>query len=504
MKAAGIGSIGGKPTTASAKKIQSNFMKQFRKKDKNKGSTYDEIALPSEEEVDKKVKGLGAPDKPDDDKQDQSPIERIKGTLDSVSQMMGLGKPEKPKQPVYTPQNVYDTAAFRARASSRNPIDIDAQNRRINAALDFENRTRMYSFPVGGTYDEIKKQKGADERSQKKMAEAINATIEQLYAANDPARQFYQSGVPMEQRLFAPELGYDEIALPSEATIDKKIKGLGARPEVTVTELDYTVKQGDTVSEIAQKFGTTVEEILKANKDIEDKDVIKTGQEITIPNTSPRTQQELEDTDGINSIDFNDELLDELVDLEGRGGDFLSSTPTYDLGITESKANEYNLDPDDYTTFGDFAKDFTKKYVDEKYIDNKDIFKTVDKENHTALMSYLWNAGSFGPRQTTALEDNDMREFVAEMKDAIGSEGFSSSGLSARRAKEANMIGENLDDWNPIVKVVITGTRANPTYTWQDAAGNTVEEYTTTRPLHPQNVPDKPNATDVLNEEIEL
>jgi hypothetical protein len=72
------------------------------------------------------------------------------------------------------------------------------------------------------------------------MAESINATIEQLYAANDPARQFYQSGVPMEQRLFAPELGYDEIALPSEATVDKKIKGLGARPEVTVTELDAT------------------------------------------------------------------------------------------------------------------------------------------------------------------------------------------------------------------------------------------------------------------------
>ena len=76
---------------------------------------------------------------------------------------------------------------------------------------------------------------------------------------------------------------YDEIALPSEATIDKKIKGLGARPEVTVTELDYTVQQGDTVSEIAQQFGTTVEEILKLNKDIEDKDVIKTGQEIKLP-----------------------------------------------------------------------------------------------------------------------------------------------------------------------------------------------------------------------------
>ena len=56
----------------------------------------------------------------------------------------------------------------------------------------------------------------------------------------DPDAQFYQSGVSMEDREFEPELGYDEIALPSEATVDKKIKGLGARPEVTVTELDAT------------------------------------------------------------------------------------------------------------------------------------------------------------------------------------------------------------------------------------------------------------------------
>ncbi len=54
----------------------------------------------------------------------------------------------------------------------------------------------------------------------------------------DPDAQFYQSGVSMEDRKFEPELGYDEIALPSEATVDKKIKGLGAIPEVTVTELD--------------------------------------------------------------------------------------------------------------------------------------------------------------------------------------------------------------------------------------------------------------------------
>ena len=236
MGSAGIGGLGGKPTTTAAQKIQDNFREQTQK---DSGSTYDEIALPTEAEVDKGIKkGLGSPDKSDDDNKDQTPLSRIKSTFDSVSEMMGLGKPEKPKRAAYTPEKIYSTAAFRAR--SNDPIDLDAQNRRINAAVDFGNRAPMAYLPVGGTYDEITKQRGADERSQQKMAESINATIEQLYAANDPARQFYQSGVPMDQRIFEPELGYDEIALPSEATVDKKIKGLGARPDVTVTELDAT------------------------------------------------------------------------------------------------------------------------------------------------------------------------------------------------------------------------------------------------------------------------
>lgn len=282
MRSVGIGGIGGKTTTSSAKKIQDRFREQTQK-DNRKGSTYDEIVLPSEEKVDKKIKGLGAPTFGPDKDDDQSPIERIKTTLNSVSEMMGLGKPERPKQVVYTPQNVYDTAAFRARASSRNPIDFDAQQRRFDAALDFENRTPMYSFPVGGTYDEMKKQKGADERNQKQMAESINATIEQLYAANDPARQFYQSGVPMEQRIFEPELGYDEITLPAGATIDKKIAGLGEKKK------EYTVKSGDTLSEIAQKNNTTVEELVRINN-IEDKNIINVGQKIKLEDYVPEVE----------------------------------------------------------------------------------------------------------------------------------------------------------------------------------------------------------------------
>ena len=314
----------------------------------------------------------------------------------------------------------------------------------------------------------------------------------------------------------APTMEQPEMPDTFRDSIQKAVaSALVQRPDTK----EYTIKAGDTLSEIAEREGTTVKALADMNDIPEsDVDMIRAGETLKIPakkeiRASTRGQGLMSpdidyDTDlpafGINSREFNDDLLEELVDLEGRGGDFLSSTPTYDLGITEQKANEYDLDPDDYETFGDFAKDFTREYVDEKYEENKSIFSKVNSENHKALMSYLWNLGSFGRKQKAALKKNDMREFIAEMKDAIGSEGFSSSGLSARRAKEANLIGENLDSWNPITKVTITGTRKNPTFTWEDADGNIVEQYSTTRKLHPANVPSKPKNNDVLNEEIIL
>ena len=107
-------------------------------------------------------------------------------------------------------------------------------------------------------------------------------------------------------------------------------------------------------------------------------------------------------------------------------------------------------------------------------------------------------------QEKEALKQNDMNEFISELRDAIHTQGKSSSGLSMRRAKEANMIGENLDDWTPIHKVVVSGTRANPTFEWQTEAGEVVETYTSDRSLHSGNITDKPNQTDTLNEEIIL
>lgn len=194
-------------------------------------------------------------------------------------------------------------------------------------------------------------------------------------------------------------------------------------------------------------------------------------------------------TFGVGSRKFNSSVVDEMVSLEGMGGDDLSATPTYSYGITKEKADEYNLVPSNFKTMREFADAFADKYIEEKYEANKSIFENVDKEFHKPLMSYLWNAGSFGRKQRAALskKNPDVREFIKEMRDAIHSEGFASSGLSARRAKEANLLGEGLADWEDIVKVEVSGTKEKPVFKWVTASGDVVEEFASGKNLHPNN-----------------
>jgi len=57
---------------------------------------------------------------------------------------------------------------------------------------------------------------------------------------------------------------------------------MGSRPENT-----YIVKKGDTLWDIAQRFGVSLEELLKANPQIKNPDLIYPGQEIRIPLPEP-------------------------------------------------------------------------------------------------------------------------------------------------------------------------------------------------------------------------
>lgn len=54
----------------------------------------------------------------------------------------------------------------------------------------------------------------------------------------------------------------------------------------------YTVKQGDTLSEIALNNGTTIQDILNLNQSITNPNVISVGEQITLPSGQPVQQEQ--------------------------------------------------------------------------------------------------------------------------------------------------------------------------------------------------------------------
>lgn len=190
---------------------------------------------------------------------------------------------------------------------------------------------------------------------------------------------------------------------------------------------------------------------------------------------------------GVTSPTFINDFIKDLLPLEGARGDRQSSTKTFELGITEETAKQFGLNREDYTDGQEFVQDFTKLYVDKMYKENKKLFDKTDPKFHIPMMSLLWNTETFYGKQKAALNKGNMREYIKELSDTIVTEGYLSGGLSARRAKEANLIGENLEGWVPIEKVVVTGTRERPVFVWIDEEGNVVEQFDKGKsPLHPR------------------
>ena len=305
MRSAGIGGLGGRATTSSAQRIQDSF-RDMRESSRTSGSTYDVVP---------QVFRQPTPPPPEE----KSTLEGIKEKAVSLFNLFGGDEP-KEKETNYG--NVYKGPMFRGPITpgaietrirdavdyskappiyyggipnegnmrydvvppaSANPnLQINAQKTAINNIIKrLAPNSKEYKIKRGDTLSEIAQREGLKVSDLVKINKIkdkhhivegetliIPASQEvikvmDLVDSVDPDAQFYQSGVPMEQRIFEPELGYDEITLPSGATIDKKIAGLGAIPEVTVTELDDdyvaaedTTRTSDTPSAPTPDYAT--------------------------------------------------------------------------------------------------------------------------------------------------------------------------------------------------------------------------------------------------------
>tara|TARA_B100000513_G_scaffold75296_1_gene30405 strand:- start:10 stop:1386 length:1377 start_codon:yes stop_codon:yes gene_type:complete len=232
MKAAGIGGLSGKPTTSAAKSIQDRFREQTQK---DSGSTYDEIALPSEKKIDQKISGLGGKKPTKDDRNLDQKI--FDGMMYYGAKFLGLDKPD-PRD-----DDMFILDAYNSDPMFVIPDPIPVTESGINT----------------GTYDFIDMSKLASGPSQPKTQPNMD-TAPQIGDVDDTPVT-----TPKVPSLMTPPT----------------MEGVPNIPDETKTA-DYTIQSGDTLSQIAKATGSTVKELMAINN-IKNKNKIFAGADIKIP-----------------------------------------------------------------------------------------------------------------------------------------------------------------------------------------------------------------------------
>ena len=308
MLSVGIGGLGGKAITSSAQRIQDSFreMRENSRTSGSTNKSYfgdintaglgsplslKETEKKDDRNLDQKIydgmKAFGArlfPPRKEStsdyvlDVYETSPMFRIP-TVPEVTEL-GIEKSfEQKMQEMFSSQgqNVYTPEIEGTGSNDEVPATTDYQNlmrNRINSILKdvIAPNSKEYEIQKGDTLSDISLREGVSVDDLAKVNEIENPNMilaggtliipeaQEMEKAKeyvlrvttrgdenlvpDPERQFYQSGVPLDKRVFEPELGYGEVVGSFEAiktgmdTADKNLKGLGVRPEVTVTELD--------------------------------------------------------------------------------------------------------------------------------------------------------------------------------------------------------------------------------------------------------------------------
>lgn len=471
-----------------------------------RGSTYDVIPTPPQRD-----------DKPD------PPTSIINTVKNKAVELFKSFGGDDPKDTEVDPSKVYRGPMFRG------PINIAAMDARIRDAVDYSKAPPLFYTAYGSTYDTVPpvtankdrvknavnaflKQRGIGGKEYtikrgdtlSEIAQREGVAIDDLAKINkieninrilagetliipppqemerakdivdsvDPDAQFYQSGVPLDQRIFEPELGYDEIPLPSEATVDKKIAGLGTRPEVTVTELAPVMGGYDEAP-------------------------LKTLGLMSPPRPQPVdaiTASTKEKTDFVNTF------VERMGSVDEGREDHIDSlgVETLGYGVLPATARSLGYDPDS-EEYQDRKKLATAVYSD--MYDNAratypTIFNNVTMNQAQGVLSMYINLGEIPNSVATALSRDDpdfdaAREGLAmnilgSPRNDDGSRKVvdnkvvytSNKGLSKRRAREYNTLMEGNSDYTPIADVEVRGSRARPTFVWVTEDGTVVHSYT--------------------------
>ena len=263
MKAAGIGGLSGKPTTSAAKKIQDRFIEQHQKQKR------------SEQQIDKKVGGLGSPSKPDTD--DRNLDQKIyDGMKYYGAKFFGLDKPD-PR----------DDDMFILDAYNSDPMFVIPPLPEVVATpLDpIENFGGEYGKKnYGYSYGDIRSYPKTD------VSPTLPPSTINMFGVNTDNPRLNMFGVNRDftKPPAAPEL---PTSPDVPANMDPLTRSLSQAmiPDPVVPTADYKTQAGDTLFSIQKTLkengiNTTVEEIAEINNiGLDGIFGIKPGTELKLP-----------------------------------------------------------------------------------------------------------------------------------------------------------------------------------------------------------------------------
>ena len=179
---------------------------------------------------------------------------------------------------------------------------------------------------------------------------------------------------------------------------------------------------------------------------------------------------------------------------------------TYAYGILPSTANKLGIDVEAYSSRRDAAIRVYDKMNNNARDAYPSVFKGLNNNQANGVLALYINLGELPNSVETALSGDD-KDFEAAgeglslnvlytQRDENGNpvldeEGneimFASKGLSARRAREYNLLRADDPNFTPVSSVTVTGTKERPVFNWLDSEGNTLITYTSNWELSPDN-----------------
>lgn len=156
------------------------------------------------------------------------------------------------------------------------------------AELDAEWEDTQEDWSIEDQIKQIEEERDAQIKSLEEQRDAEIAAMQEVYDAKvkmfaETGKIIYEEGVIQSQALYE---AYKNNFIDPIMTDLEKLRSSSTASSTSTTEKQYetyTIQYGDTLSKIAQRFGTTVQKIMDANPYITNKNKIFAGKTLQIP-----------------------------------------------------------------------------------------------------------------------------------------------------------------------------------------------------------------------------